>query len=98
MARTLVLMAIILSSAAVGQHDEPDPRTQKYCVTVPIKKMAEFHALIQGAKEDVGWRDERHLDRAFERLEQAENWLQSPPFSFAHVCPADSSAKPPNGD
>ena len=88
--RLIVLCIVLLCGAARGQQDQPDPRTQKYCVSVPIEKMAEVHALIQGAKEDVGWRDERHLNRAFERLEQAENWLKS--FSNAHVCPAGGPA------
>jgi hypothetical protein len=90
--RLIVLfMAIVLCGAAGGQQDQhPERPRGPYCVTVPIEKMAEAEALIQGAKVDVGWRDERHLNRAFERLEQAENWFKS--FSNAHVCPAGSPA------
>ena len=85
--RLIVLsIAFILCGAAGGQ----DLPLEKYCVIVPIKSMLEVDRLVQGAKLDVGWRDERHLNRAFERLEQAENWFKS--FSNAQVCPADSPA------
>jgi len=93
----VMFIAIILCGAAGGQNDQHQMPRPPYCVIVPAKTMAEVYELLRGAevyellrgaKEDMQWpdlKDTKHLDRAMERIEQADNWLHSVP---ADTCPA----------
>jgi hypothetical protein len=84
--RLIVLfIAIVLCGAAGGQNEMSK---EPYCVVVPVKTVVEVHVLLKGAREDMQWpdlKDTKHLDRAMERIDQADNWLHS--FT-ANPCPA----------